>query len=91
MPDGDNFKSFPAHPVIDPVAYAIKVKPPHIRRTRLLYPRPNIRLFEKYVEGRTQIFANGPRSGRPILRPPFDDTFDLGGSAPRDMEFKGHC
>ena len=67
------------------------MKTPYIRRTRLLDLRPDVWLFEKYIKGRFQIFANGSRCGRSILGPPHNDALDLGGGAPRDMKLKGHC
>jgi len=90
VPERHDLKSLSAYSVVDPIAYAVDVKPPYIRRTRLLDLGSDVWLFDEYVKGGFQILANGPRSGGSVLGPPLDDAFDLSGGAPRDMKFKGH-
>ena len=90
MPDGHYFKSIVPHSVVDPVTYAVDMKPPYIWRTCLFDLRADVWLFEEYVKGRFQVLADGARSGRSVLGPPLDYAFYLAGGASRDMKLKGH-
>ena len=90
MPHGQDFEVISSDTLVDPMPNAIKVQPPHIRRTRFVDENSDVWLYKQEIESGLQILSYGARSCRPVDRPPLDDAFDLASGPSRDEEFKRH-
>ncbi len=90
MPHRQYFEAIASDSVVDPIADAIKVQPPHIRGTRFVDANSNVRLNNQKVERGPQILTYGARRCGSIYCPPEGHPFDLALGASRDEKFKRH-
>ena len=90
VPHGQNFQPSAANTVVDPVANAVDVKAPYIRRTRPRNLGAQTWLLNEECERGFEISPYGTRRCGTICRPPFNDTVDCSGRAERDVEFERH-
>lgn len=90
MPHGQDFEAISPDTVVDPIPDAIKVQPPHLRRTRFVHANPDVWPYKQEIESGLQVLSYSARNCRPVDGPPLDDAFDLAGGPPRDEKFKRH-
>lgn len=85
MPDRQDFEAVPPDAAVQPVANALDMEPPDIRRTGLVDHGADAWLLEQQFGDVVQLLANRTGRGRSIRSPPLDNALDLARCATRDV------
>jgi hypothetical protein len=86
MPECNNFKKLSAHPVVDEIPYAWKVKPSNDLGTRGFHAGADTGFFSEQCQGNLDIQAHSARSGKSIYGPPLCCSFNLSLGARLDLD-----